>query len=98
VTSFFGTYSIGILLHNCGVRKRHGYGPRLLLETIFSLPFYGMNLYRGIVVNDDKTVVKDAVYELLGTTYNWRRLLPPSKPDSFSQLSHTPLSLTLPKL
>lgn len=76
VTSFFDTYSIGTLLHQCGVRKRHGYGPRILLETIFSLPFIGMNLYRGIVINKDKKVGKDSVYDLLkATTYNWRRLL-----------------------
>ena len=76
VNCFFDTFSIGNLLHRCGVRKRHGYGPRFLIEAIFTLPFIGMNIYRGIVINEKCTVGKDAVYEILkGTTYNWRRLL-----------------------
>ncbi len=76
VSTFFDTFAIGKLLHRSGVRKRHGYGPRFLIEAIFLLPFVGMNLYRGIVINEECTVGKDAVYEILkGTTYNWRRLL-----------------------
>ena len=76
VSSFFDTFSIGKLLHQYGVRKRHGYGSRFLIEVIFILPFIGMNLYRGVVINEECTVGKDAVYEILkGTTYNWRRLL-----------------------
>ena len=76
IDSFFDAFSIGKLLHQCGVRKRHGYGSRFLIEAIFTLPFVGMNLYRGIVINKECTVGKDAVYDILkGTTYNWRRLL-----------------------
>ena len=76
VSTFFDTFAIGKLLHRSGVRKRHGYGPRFLIEAIFLLPSVGMNLCRGIVINEECTVGKDAVYEILkGTTYNWRRLL-----------------------
>lgn len=76
VNSFFDTFSIGKLLHRCGVHKRHGYGPRFLIEAIFTLPFIGMNFYRGIVINKESTVGKDAAYDILkGTRYNWRRLL-----------------------
>jgi len=76
VSFFFDKFSIGTLLHRCNIQKRHGYGPRSLMEAIFTLPFIGMNLFRGIVTNNNAEVGKDAVYDLLkGTTYNWRRLL-----------------------
>lgn len=35
VSSFFDTFAIGKLLHRSGVRKRHGYRPRFLIEAIF---------------------------------------------------------------
>lgn len=47
-----------------------------MIEAIFTLPFIGMNLYRGIVINKECSISKDAAYDILkGTTYNWRRLL-----------------------
>jgi len=76
IDDFFDRFSIGTLLHRCGVRKRHGHGVRSLTQAIFTLPFVGKNFFRGIVINKDLPFGKDAAYELLkGTTYNWRRLL-----------------------
>ena len=76
IYDFFKLFRIGTLLHRCGVRKRHGYSVRSLIETIFTLPFIGKNFYRGIVINDHPSIGKDAAYDLLkASTYNWRRLL-----------------------
>lgn len=76
IDDFFDRFKIGTLLHQCGIRKRHGHGVRSLTETIFTLPFIGKNFFRGIVSNEDLSFGKDAAYELLkGATYNWRRLL-----------------------
>ena len=76
INDFFDYFKIGTLLHRCGIRKRHGYGVRFLIERIFTLPFIGKNFYRGIVVDEDISCGKDSVYEILkGVTYNWRMLL-----------------------
>lgn len=76
IDHFFNRFQIGTLLHRCGIRKRHGYGVRFLMESIFTLPFVGKNFFRGIVKNEDTDIGKDAAYDLLkGCTYNWRRLL-----------------------
>ena len=76
INDFFDRFKIGTMLHNCGVRKRHGYGVRSLIETIFTLPFIGKNFFRGIVINDKLPFAKDAAYEILkGVTSNWRKLL-----------------------
>lgn len=76
IDDFFKKFRIGTLLHRCSIRKRHGYSPGSLLEAIFTLPFIGMNFYRGIAINEKMPFGKDAAYELLkGVHYNWRRLL-----------------------
>lgn len=76
IDDFFKKFRIGSLLNRCGVRKRHGYSALSLIEAIFTLPFIGMNFYRGIVINENMPFGKDAAYELLkGAHYNWRRLL-----------------------
>lgn len=76
IDDFFNKFHIGTLLDRCGIRKRHGYSVRSLTKTIFALPFIGKNFFRGIVINDNADVGKDAAYDLLKTcTYNWRRFL-----------------------
>lgn len=76
INDFFDRFKIGTKLHNCGVRKRHGYGVRSLIETIFTLPFVGKNFFRGIVINGELSFCKDAAYEILkGVASNWRKLL-----------------------
>lgn len=76
IDDFFDKFCIGSLLHRCGIRKRHGYSVRSLTKAIFALPFIGKNFFRGIVINDNADVGKDAAYDLLkASTYNWRKLL-----------------------
>jgi len=76
IDAFFNRFRIGTLLHQCGIRKRHGHSVRSLTQTIFSLSFMGQNFYRGIVLNQDLPFGKDAAYELLkGVRHNWRRLI-----------------------
>ncbi len=76
IDDFFDKFCIGTLLDRCGIRKRHGYSVRSLTKTVFSLPFIGKNFFRGIVINENADVGKDAAYDLLkACTYNWRRFL-----------------------
>jgi len=76
IDDFFDKFHIGTLLDRCGIRKRHGYSVRSLTKVIFSLPFIGKNFFRGIVINQNADVGKDAAYDLLkACTYNWRRFL-----------------------
>jgi len=76
INCFFDRFRIGSLLHQCGVRKRHGHSVRFLIETLFTLAFVGTNFYRGIVTNEEVPFGKDAAYELLkGPRYNWRRVV-----------------------
>jgi len=65
IDDFFKRFNISTMLHRCGVRKRHGYSVRSLIKPIFSLPFFGKNFFRGIVINDDVPFGKDAAYDLL---------------------------------
>ena len=76
IDDFFDKFHIGTLLDRCGIRKRHGYSVRSLTKAIFALPFIGHNFFRGIVINDNADVGKDAAYDLLkACTYNWGRFL-----------------------
>ena len=76
IDAFFDQFRIGTLLHQCGIRKRHGHSVRFLTQTIFTLAFTGQNFYRGIVLNPDLPFGKDAAYELLkGVRHNWRKLI-----------------------
>ena len=76
IDDFFHKFQIGTLLERCGIRKRHGYNVRSLTKAIFALPFIGKNFFRGIVINDNAEVGKDAAYDLLkACSYNWRRFL-----------------------
>ena len=63
INDFFTLFRIGTLLHRCGVRKRHGYSVRSLIESIFALSFVGKNFLRGIVINDNANIGKDAAYD-----------------------------------
>ena len=76
IDDFFDKFRLGTLLNRCGIRKRHGYSVRSLTKVIFALPFVGKNFFRGIVINENAGVGKDAAYDLLkACTYNWRRFL-----------------------
>jgi len=76
IDAFFNRFRIRTLLHQCGIRKRHGHSVRSLTQTIFTLPFTGHNFYRGIVLNPDLPFGKDAAYELLkGVRHIWRKLI-----------------------
>ena len=76
ITAFFDKFNIGTLMNRYGIKKRHGHSIRSLTETIFTLPFIGKNFYRGIVINNDTNLDKDAAYNLLkGEKHNWRQLL-----------------------
>jgi len=65
IRNFFDHFRIGTLLHQCGVRKRHGYSVRSLIVAIFALPFFVKNFFRDIVTNEQAIVGKDAAYDLL---------------------------------
>lgn len=68
-------------MHQYGVRKHHGHSVRSLTKAIFTLPFIGMNFFRGIVISSELPFGKDAAYELLkGEPFNCRLVLLPYVP------------------
>jgi len=76
ISVFFETYQIGTLLNYSGIRKVRGTSPLIIVKSIFGLPFHGVNIFRGIVQNNELKFFKDAVYDLLkGSKYNWRKLM-----------------------
>jgi len=73
---FFETFHVGTFLNRSGICKVRGTSPLIIVKSIFGLPFYGMNFFRGIVQNTELEFLKDAAYDLLkGSKYNWRKLL-----------------------
>jgi hypothetical protein len=51
IDAFVKGFCIGNLLDHTGIRKRHGYRVCSLINAILTLPFIGMNFFRGIVIN-----------------------------------------------
>jgi len=73
---FFETFHMGTFLNRSGICKVRGTSPLIIVKSIFGLPFYGMNFFRGIVQNTELGFLKDAAYDILkGSKYNWRKLL-----------------------
>lgn len=76
IFSFMKNFQVGTLLHKSGIRKVRGVSPLTLFNTIFSLPFQGVNFSRGIVKNCNLDFKKDAAYDFLkNPRYNWRKFM-----------------------
>ena len=76
IGNFFDRSHVSTILHCCGIHKRNVYNVRSLIKPIFSLPFFGKNFFRGIVISDDAPFGKDAASDLLkAPRSNWRRFL-----------------------
>ncbi len=69
-------FKVGRLLGGSGIRKLRGAKPLAVFTAIFTLPFGGVNFFRGIVNNRTLGFQKDSVYEFLkNPRYNWRKFL-----------------------
>lgn len=76
ISSFMGSFKIGTLLNNSGIRKLRGVPPLTLFTVIFMLPFEGVNFSRGIVKNPGPGFKKDATYDFLrNPRHNWRKFM-----------------------
>jgi|GEM_PF-3350556 len=76
VDMFSDKFNLWRLTARCGITKSKGISPRMLLITLFTLPFLGQNIFRGVVRNNSCEFGKDAVYDFLGSSrFSWRRLL-----------------------
>ena len=76
ISSFLKDFKVGTLLHRNGMRKVRGVSPLTLFNSIFSLPFKGVNFSRGIVKNHHLDFKKDAAYDFLkNPRYNWRKFM-----------------------
>ncbi len=47
ISVFFDTYHVGTLLNHSGVKKVRVTSPLIIIKSIFGLPFYGVNFFRG---------------------------------------------------
>ena len=61
---FFETFRVGTFLNRSGICKVRGTSPLIIVKSIFSLPFYGVNFFRGIVQNTELEFLKDAAYDI----------------------------------
>ena len=76
ISSFMGSFKVGTLLNNSGIRKLRGVPPLTLFKVIFMLPFEGVNFSRGIVNNSSLGFKKDAAYDFLkNPRHNWRKFM-----------------------
>jgi hypothetical protein len=76
IASFLEDCRVGTLLNGSGIRKLRGAKPLAVFTAIFSLPFGGVNFFRGIVNNPSLGFQKDAAYGFLkNPRYNWRKFL-----------------------
>jgi hypothetical protein len=76
IFSFMEAFKVGTLLGGSGIRKLRGAKPLALFTAIFTLPFGGVNFFRGIVNNREQGFKKDSAYEFLkNPRYNWRKFL-----------------------
>ena len=61
-------------LNKCKIFKSKGISPVKILTFLLFLPFYGQNIYRAVVNNENSEIKKTAIYEFLGSeNYSWRR-------------------------
>ena len=76
ISSFMEDFKVGTLLGGSGIRKLRGAKPLAVFTAIFTLPFGGVNFFRGIVKNRTLGFQKDSVCEFLkNPRYNWRKFL-----------------------
>jgi hypothetical protein len=76
ISSFMEDFKVGTLLGGSGIRKLRGAKPLAVFTAIFTLPFGGVNFFRGIVNNRTLGFQKDSAYEFLkNPRYNWRKFL-----------------------
>ena len=76
IAVFFRQFNVTSLAGRCGITKAKGVTPEKLLITLVSLPFLGQNIYRAVVSNSRRQIVKDAVYDFLASSrFSWGRFL-----------------------
>jgi hypothetical protein len=65
ISSFMEDFKVGTLLGGSGISKLRGAKPLAVFTAIFTLPFGGVNFFRGIVKSRTLGFQKDSVYEFL---------------------------------
>ena len=76
IDSFFKKFRIASIARNSQIKKSKGYSAASILQSIFILPFVGKNIYRSIVINPERKISKDAIYDFLRSSrFSWRRFL-----------------------
>ncbi|GAU08259.1 transposase [Desulfoplanes formicivorans] len=76
IDSFFKRFRIASIARNSQIKKSKGYSAVSILQSIFILPFVGKNIYRIIVINPERKISKDAIYDFLRSSrFSWRRFL-----------------------
>jgi hypothetical protein len=76
IDSFFKRFRIASVASNSQIKKSKGHSAVSILQSIFILPFIGKNIYRNIVINPERKISKDAIYDFLRSSrFSWRRFL-----------------------
>ncbi|MBS3990038.1 MAG: hypothetical protein KGZ44_08855, partial [Dethiobacter sp.] len=77
IDRFFGQINLSKMLLQCNFYKESGIHCATVLKELFSLVFYGQNLYRTLSMqNKDMSFKKNTAYRFLNASrFNWERLL-----------------------
>ncbi len=62
VRQFCKSFNIATLLNRCRIRKAKGFVAKDIFFTLFSLPFFGNDLFHDVIQNNNVPFGKDAVY------------------------------------
>ena len=76
IIGFAKFINLAASLKEAGIKGACGYSAHLIFLVIFFLPFVGKNIYREVVLNKNRVVSKDAVYDFLKSkSANWEKFL-----------------------
>lgn len=74
IKKFCSEFNLATILNRSGIRKEKGISAKNIFFTLFSLPFLGLDIFHGVVSNNNTPYGKDVVYDFLKSEkFNWRK-------------------------
>ena len=73
---FCSEFKVPTFLNRCRIRKAKGFAAKDIFFALFALPFFGKDLFHGVIQNQNAPYSKDVVYDFLKSeTFNWRKFV-----------------------
>jgi hypothetical protein len=71
---FCSEFKLPTILNRSRIRKTKGFSAKDIFFTLFSVSFFGLDIFQGVIRNNKAPYGKDVVYEFLKSgTFNWRK-------------------------